>query len=121
LHRARHLVGQVQAALRSTGNARTHFRRKLIVSAASLNRRINERLAPILYGAKLSVSELVGLTTWPTGAPHVAGLPRGQTRQLPASADVPTKGRVIGTSTFPGAERQVALSYKDATKHMHVL
>lgn len=119
--RARQLVGQVRAALGSAINAGTQITKRPSVSKSALLGRVVEGRGLLLYPARIAVPELVGLIGWPIGSPHVAGLQQGRTRQLVAPASVPGRGRVVGASNFPGAERPVALSYKEATKHLHVL
>lgn len=119
--RARQLLGQVRAALGSAINMGTRITKRPAISKGALLRRVVEGSGLLLFPARISVPELVGLIGWPIGSPHVAGLQQGRTRQLVAPASVPRAGRVIGTSNFPGAERPVALSYKEAVKHLHVL
>lgn len=70
---------------------------------------------------RLNTSEVVALSSWPVEA--TAGLPiaRVTSRPLPPSSTVPSHGRVIGRSTFPGAERSVAVTTNDSLRHLHVL
>ncbi|MEC3978145.1 type IV secretory system conjugative DNA transfer family protein [Amycolatopsis sp. H20-H5] len=119
--RAGHLLNHVRSGLTSANAVAIRFRRKPLVTKARVAMRIEQASGSLLYGAQLSVSELTGLIAWPIGSPHVAGLPQGRTRQLPATAAIPKAGRVIGRSNFPGAERPLAVSYPDATKHLHVI
>ncbi|SED85952.1 AAA-like domain-containing protein [Amycolatopsis lurida] len=119
--RARHLHAAVSSALASVRSPNTRFKKKLGVPKSVVSRRIERAAGSLLYGAQLSVTELSAVIGWPIGSPHVAGLPVGRTRQLPAGSAVPSVGRVVGTSNFPGAERPVAVAYCEATKHMHVL
>ena len=71
-----------------------------------------------MFPIQLSAPEMAALLAWPIGDPFVVGLPPQLSRQLPASDLVPKEGRIIGTNSFPGRERPVALSYFDARKHM---
>lgn len=119
--RARQLLGQVRAALGGAINMGTRITKRPRLSRDALLRRVVEGGGLLLFPARISVPELVGLIGWPIGSPNVAGLQQGRTRQLVAPASVPRAGRVIGTSNFPGAERPAALSYKEAVKHLHVL
>ncbi|MEU9242845.1 type IV secretion system DNA-binding domain-containing protein [Streptomyces sp. NPDC048385] len=118
--RAEYLVGRITTALGSTRSATTRFRRR-----RRLNGRLREDLlrarAPLAFPAQLATTELVGLLAWPLGAPHVAGLPAGRTRQLPPSGSVPRVGRVVALSNFPGSERPLATSATDGLKHLHVI
>lgn len=119
--RAVRLLSRVRMALGSTRSPRTRFRKILPLSKAYLHRRIARAVGRLIYSGQLSVSELSGLIGFPLGSPHVAGLPQGKARQLPATAAIPGAGLVIGHSTFPGDERPVALAYKEAVKHLHIL
>jgi hypothetical protein len=71
--------------------------------------------APVL----LRPEEVVGLMGWPVGAPLVPGLSLGGSPQLPASAAVPTTGRVLGRST--ASERLVAQPLRGAVEHMLII
>lgn len=70
---------------------------------------------------RLNTAELVVVAGWPVGT--TAGLPveRNRSRLLPPPKAIPARGRVIGTATFPGAERSLALSTSDGLRHLHVL
>ncbi|MEC3978170.1 type IV secretory system conjugative DNA transfer family protein [Amycolatopsis sp. H20-H5] len=119
--RAGRLLEHVRSSLTSVSSPDTRFRRKLTFFKANLLRRIDQGSGSLIYGAQFSTAELAALVGWPLGSPHVAGLPQGRTRQLPASASVPRVGRVIGRSNFPGSERPVAISALDSCKHVHVV
>lgn len=119
--RAVHLLSRVQSALASVRTPDNAFRKKLTFTKTGVMRRIAQASGSLLYGAQFSVTELAALIGWPIGSPHVAGLPSGSTRQLPTTGAIPRSGLVIGRSNFPGDERPVALAYKDAVKHLHIL
>ena len=57
----------------------------------------------------------------PTGTPAVAGLRLGVARQLPPAHELPRLGRVLLHSTFPGAERPVAMTVRGALGHLFLL
>ena len=44
-----------------------------------------------------------------------------RSRLLAPSLDIPRVGRVVAQSTFPGAERPLALSVPDSLRHLHVI
>ncbi len=69
----------------------------------------------------LNAKEVAAFVGIPTGAPQLPGLTLGSARQLAPSSDLPRRGRVLGRSTFPGAERQLALSVPDSLRHLHVI
>ncbi|MFI1354860.1 type IV secretion system DNA-binding domain-containing protein [Streptomyces sp. NPDC020898] len=118
--RAEHLVGRITTALASTRSATTRFRPRRRLSGRLRDDLAGAR-APLAFPAQLAATELAGLLAWPLGAPHVAGLPAGRTRQLPPSGSVPRAGRVLAFSNFPGSERPLATSATDGLKHLHVI
>ena len=69
----------------------------------------------------LNAKEVAAFLGIPTGDPQLPGLTLGSARQLAPSSDLPRRGRVLGRSTFPGAERQLALSVADSLRHLHVV
>lgn len=69
----------------------------------------------------LNAKEVAAFLGIPVGNPQLPGLTLGSARQLAAASDLPRRGRVLGRSTFPGAERQLALSVADSLRHLHVI
>ncbi|MFD6072778.1 type IV secretory system conjugative DNA transfer family protein [Amycolatopsis lurida] len=119
--RIAHLLSQVHTAFKSLNGPKMRFKQKFGTRKSGVSKRIERAAGNLLYGAQLSITEMSAVIGWPIGAPHVAGLPTGRARQLPAGGAIPRSGRVIGKSNFPGAERPVAVSYGEATKHVHIL
>lgn len=113
--RAHQLVEQIAAALRG-----------LEVPAVTVRlRRTSPRsvalaASPWFWPLWLRVSDLVPLTGWPTADLPLPGVPSPHPRQLPASADLATRGRVIGESTLD-PHRAVALDGDDALRHLHLI
>lgn len=119
--RARQLVTRVHHALASASGPYSRWRQRL-VSQRRARRRVAEAAGLFLYPLHLSASDLAGLVGWPVGAPLVAGLPSGRSRQLPATEAIPrTGGKVVADSNFPGAERPLVLTLRDASRHLHVI
>lgn len=121
--RAAHLLGRVRKALAAARSPENRFKRTLATDNG-IRRRINEAAGLLTYPAKLSLSELTALLGWPVGSPHVAGLPAGRTRHLPATELIPREGegfRTIFVSNFPGAERKLAISHRNACRHVYIL
>lgn len=118
--RGEHLLARVRASLRSVGSSSNRLKQRLVTSGRVVSR-ITQRAVPTLFPMQLAGSELVGLICWPIGSPHVAGLPRSRTRQLAATGAIPSSGRVVARSNFPGAERLLALSPEESTWHMQVV
>jgi hypothetical protein len=71
--------------------------------------------------AHLNARELATVLAWPIGDPLVPGLRLGGSRPLPPVADLPQTGRVVGTATYPGLERPVAISVGDSLMHLLVV
>lgn len=80
-----------------------------------------ERRSQRGWTALLNAKELAAFLGIPIGSPQIPGLTLGSARQLAASSDLPRRGRTLGRSTFPGAERQLALSVADSLRHLHVI
>ncbi|MGH8684536.1 MAG: TraM recognition domain-containing protein [Nitrosospira sp.] len=118
--RANHLLYRVQAALASVRSPNNRFKKRLVVERW-LQDRLRQAASPLIFPAQLSASELVSLIAWPLGGPHVAGLPQGRARHLPATEAIPRVGRIIAISNFEGAERPLALSPIDSCKHTQVI
>jgi hypothetical protein len=118
--RAAHLVHRVRSAMAAAASPDNHWTR-LVTRQNSLRQRILNASSLLNYPAQLSVMELASLIAWPIGSPHVAGLPQGRTRHLPATEAVARTGRVVGRSNFPGNERPLAISVEDSLKHLHIL
>ena len=115
--RAWQLIGQVKASLTSANSALNYLTFKDRRRAAE---EASEARTPFTFPAQLTVAELSGLIAWPFGTRFIPGLVRSSSRQLFATSDVASEGRVLGISTYSGHERPVALPYKYATRHMMV-
>ncbi|WP_367133286.1 type IV secretory system conjugative DNA transfer family protein [Saccharothrix sp. HUAS TT1] len=119
--RAGHLLGRIKTALGSVRGPDNQFVRRPVLSRRRLIERVNQASGSWLYPARVSVGELGSLLAWPVGQPHVAGLPSAGARHLPATEVIPRTGRVVMRSNFPGAERPVAIGYREAVQHLHVV
>lgn len=114
------LLSRVRASLASMGNSSNRLKRR-VMTAGRVISRVHERAVPTLFPMQLAASELVALMAWPIGSPHVAGLPRSQTRQMAATGTVLSTGRVIARSNFPGAARPIALGVVESAQHLQVV
>jgi len=76
---------------------------------------------PRSWPLSLNVRELTGLCGWPLGGQAYPGVDRSGARLLPAAASVARQGRVLAVSTYPGAQRLLALGLQDSLQHLHVL
>jgi hypothetical protein len=69
----------------------------------------------------LNAVELAAVSGWPIGPTAQLPVVRLGSRRLPASSAIPSKGRTLGQSTWPGASRPLALSPEDGLPHLHLL
>ena len=83
--------------------------------------RVERCQPPAGSAAVANVRELVGLLGWPLGAAGYPGIDRIHRTPLPIPPGVPSSGRVIGASTYPGVHRRLAQSPADALLHTHVI
>lgn len=126
IKRANELVLRVESALSATNSAANYFKtrnpmKKLVSPGKAftmLANNANNALSPVLLPAQFSLTELAAVIAWPIGQPFVAGLPQGSTRHVFAIEDIPSDGRILGDSNYPGHERPVALGYPYSTQHM---
>jgi hypothetical protein len=114
--RERQLVRQVVGALRSAEAPGVNFR----VHPTSIVRVV--RAAPgWRMPLRLNATELATVSTWPVGQTSELPVDMIGSRLVAPSAAIPSRGRVIGSATFPGRERPLALTPTDALRHLHVL
>jgi len=114
--RQRQLLGAVLGALRSVEAPGAGLR----ASSEKPSRVITAR-APWRWPLSLNVNELVVISSWPVGKTTDLPVRTVGSRPLPPDRLIPKTGRVIGKSTWPGADRLVALSPDDSLRHLHVL
>lgn len=103
--RAAHLLSRMASVARSRRGGYGGLR---------VRRRSERQLARLLARRSLgrgdlySPNELAALIGWPVDAPQVAGLNLGTAPVLMPSPRIPTSGRVLATSTWPGSDRVLA-------------
>jgi Type IV secretion-system coupling protein DNA-binding domain len=118
--RERYLLRGMLGAFHAGNAPGVAFRQRLLPDGVVASR-ITDRDLPGSWPAQLNAKELSAFLGLPLGDIQVPGLSLGATRQLAPSADIPRRGRIVGRSTFPGAERQLALSVKDSLRHLQVI
>lgn len=70
-----------------------------------------------IFGDRYSTAELAGLLAWPIAAPVLPGVHLGTSpKRIPSSA-IPSTGRVLGESTWPGLSRPIAQPIVGALSH----
>jgi len=112
--RATHLLARVTAVLRTRSTAYGYLR-STPRSTRLLRRDLSIR--SFLIGDRYAASELAGLLAWPIDAPVLPGVNLGTSPLLMPSQRLPRTGRVLGTATWPGAERPVAQPVVGALSH----
>jgi hypothetical protein len=86
-----------------------------------LNHYVNERRAPVTkWPGTYRPEELAVMCALPIDGPQVPGIVLGR-RKLAPDAAIPRKGIVLGEANYPGAQRPIALSPLDLTKHLHII
>jgi hypothetical protein len=118
---ARGLLGRVTASFHAANAPGVHFFRRNLPSGVVV-RNIGGRHVPLVVPPSLlNAAELAMVIGVPLGEVALPGLRFGASRVLAPSADIPSRGRVVAKSTFPGAERPLALSVADSLHHLHVI
>lgn len=118
---ANNLIFNVRASLSAVRSQHNALRLRRSWSRENLLDRVTNAHSVVMWPARLTSTELAGLTAWPLGSPHIPGLSRGQTRHLYAPENVARKGRVIAISNLPGSTRPIAMRPKEGFKHVHVV
>ncbi|HEX9776009.1 MAG TPA: hypothetical protein VGB83_10580 [Actinomycetota bacterium] len=108
--RSRVLLARLSAPLHVMNVAGAALKRRAF-GGWVLARRVERALPPIFsYPLLLNARELLALLGLPLSSPVLPGLELGGCRQLPAAPAIPSQGRVLAVSNFPGAERPLAVS-----------
>ncbi len=116
--RARAFLRDVAASFRTFHGANS-FRFRSVLRKAAFLASAQDRRFPASGAFLLTAPELAALWHMPDVAPHHVETIRAP--KLPPPPATPTTGRVIGTATYPGHERPVAITAADARRHVHVL
>jgi hypothetical protein len=119
--RAGHLLWRVLAVLRSVRAPGVTLQRRYLPQSWIAQRVMRARTPLLSIPARLNARELLLVLGWPLGSGQSPNLTLAGARQLPPSRSVPTRGFVVATATYPGAERPLALSVRDASHHTHVI
>lgn len=113
--RERHLIAQVLGALRTAEAPGVHFRARAAgARAMQAGRRWRW---PLL----LNANELGAVAVWPVGPTAEQPVDMTGSRLLSPAVAVARRGRVLGEATFPGRERDVALTPTDSLRHLHAV
>lgn len=111
------LLGRVFGAIhRADASERRLVRRPL--PSAWVAARLAQPAAPILSRSVLAADELAAVIAFPVAGPQLHGLGFAESRTLPPSPDVPTRGRVLGDAIATG--RPVAISAAESRRGLLV-
>ncbi len=119
--RSKTLLRGITAAFHSANAPGVRLTRRRRSAGRSARDLIARRLPLLAPASVFNAVELAALVGFPVAGVSVAGLTLGGTRQLPPSPAIPTGGRVVARSTYPGLERPLALAPDDALRHLHVI
>jgi hypothetical protein len=115
-NRQRQLIRQVLAALRSTESPGLAFWVRSVQTPAVTQARVPWRL-PL----RLNSTEFAALSSWPVGTTSELPIAHQRIRLLVPPTAIPSVGRIIGESTFPGQERPLAVSPGASRRHSLVI
>jgi hypothetical protein len=119
--RAGALLNRVTASFHAANAPGVHFFVRHLPNALVV-RNIAARHVPLVIPpCVLNTQELAMVLGVPLGEATLPGLRFGGSRLLAPSVDIPSTGRVVAQSTFPGSERPLALSVEDSLRHLHVI
>lgn len=113
--RSRQLMSKLTAAHHAANSPRAVLRRRRTSSRATVRALLGRQVPSTTWPCQLSSSELTAVLGLPLGRLRLPGLRRGGCRPLPPSSEIPTTGRVIGDSNFPGMSgRPLAIGVTDS-------
>jgi DNA helicase HerA-like ATPase len=119
--RAAALLRRMMASFHAANAAGVHFFVRLLPNEIVVRNLTARHVPLVIPPCPLNAAELGMLLGIPLGEVTLPGLRVGQSRLLTPSIDIPRAGRVVAQSTFPGAERPLALSVPDSLQHLHVI
>jgi hypothetical protein len=115
--RQRLLISQLVGALRSAEAPSVRF----WVRASNPEHIITAKAGRWRRPLRLNLMELATVSSFPVGATNELPIRKVGSRLLPPAAAIHQKGLVLGRASYPGRQRPVALTPKDALRHLHLL
>lgn len=116
--RSEALLLRLTSAFEASRSLEARLVRRLL-PAGLVRERLKRGFQPVLaFPGVINSVELGALAAWPMGTPILPGLVLGGAQELPPPPNIPTQGLLLGTSSFPGAERPIAISPADLTRHL---
>lgn len=121
VERSRQLIRRLTGVLHVVRSPGSHLARRAVPSRVAADRLRRASTPTLIFPCLVNASELAILAGFPIESPRIPGLSLGGSRQLPPSADIPSRGRVLGRASFPGATRPIAVSAQDSLRGIHVI
>lgn len=115
--RAWQLVSQVGSVLRARRGGHGRLIASRVPRRLGVVRRVCEWWTRPPKHDWFSAAELAAVVGWPVGTPRVPGLSLGTSPQLMASRRIPSEGRVLAVSTWPGSDCRLAQPVRGALSH----
>ncbi len=115
--RAWQLVSQVGSVLRARRGGHGALVVSRILRRPGLMRRLREGGMSLPKRHWYSAAELAAVVGFPVGTPRVPGLTLGTAPLLMASRRIPSVGRVLAVSNWPGSDRRLAQPVRGALSH----
>jgi hypothetical protein len=120
--RDRQLLGRLVGAFHAANSPEATLRRRRVSGVATARSLARRRIAVGSPRCHLNSGELAGLLGLPVGAVNLPGLTLGGCRPLAPDSSMPTSGRIVADSSYPGmASRPLAISVIDGTRHLYLL
>jgi hypothetical protein len=119
--RANQLLTRLVTVLQTARKPGVYFRRRCL-PVRLVTHFLNTAQLPVLaITGLLSLSEAAALSAFPAGGPQLPGLHLTSSRQLAPVHAIPTVGRVIARSTFPGTDRNIAIGLRERLRHQYII
>jgi hypothetical protein len=120
--RNRQLLGRLVGAFHAANSPVATLGRRRGSGVATARALARRRIAVGAPRCHLNSGELAGLLGLPVGTVNLPGLTHGGCRPLAPDSSMPTSGRIVADSSYPGmAGRPLATSVIDGTRHLFLL
>jgi hypothetical protein len=119
--RSRHLMRRLTSAMYGSRGLEARLQPRWIPSIVVARRLAKRSVPPLAFPCWLNSAELAALSGFPMESPVLAGLKLGGARELPPTSEIPVSGLVLGSSTYSGSERPVAIPEADGSRHVLIL
>lgn len=120
--RTQAVFGWVWGTLRGLNAPGVRLVRRLLSERLVIDRMKRVAMPLVAWPLILNTRELTGLLGLPLGEVALPGLSPGVARQLPPPIALPSRGTVVGVSTYPGmTDRPLAVAVQDRLRHTWVI